>query len=183
MHCRIPPPITFANRTSVGFIPYTLLITRQNSIVVPCYGNGQIVIWQNNATDNPTKPIPAGLSEAWSVLLASDEQLFIDQGTGNDQGDRWTMNGTRISWTFFLCSDCDGLFVDVDDHLSCSNNDRHQVMCSALTDPSSGSISVVGIGCQASIAEMWNSPVGIFVTLDLMPPVMWQAQWPTKMIT
>jgi hypothetical protein len=83
MHCGIPHPITFANRTSVGFIPYTLFITTQNTIGVPLYDNGQIVIWHNNATDNATKPIPAGLSEAWSVFLTSDEQIFVEQGTGN----------------------------------------------------------------------------------------------------
>jgi hypothetical protein len=31
---------------------------------VPRYDNGQIFIWQNNATDNPRKTIPADLSEA-----------------------------------------------------------------------------------------------------------------------
>jgi hypothetical protein len=172
MHCGIPHPITFANRTSIGFISYTLFITTQNTIVVQRYDNGQIVIWQNNATDNPTKTVPAGLSEAWSVFLISDEQICVDQGTGNGQVDRWTMNGTRISSTFFLCSDGDGLFVDVDEHLYCSTNDRHQVMPQSLTDPSSELISVGGINCQASTAEMCDYPVGIFVTLDPMPPVM-----------
>ena len=61
MHCGIPHP--------------TLFITRQKTIGVPRYDNGQIFIWQNNATDNPRKTIPAGLSEAWSVYLTGDEQI------------------------------------------------------------------------------------------------------------
>ena len=154
MHCGIPHPITFANRTSIGFISYTLFITTQNTIVVQRYDNGQIVIWQNNATDNPTKPIPAGLSEGWRVFLASGEQICVDQGTRNGQVERWTMNGTRISSTFFLCSDGDGLFVDVDEHLYCSTNDRHQVMRQSLTDPSSELISVGGINCQS--IDSWD---------------------------
>jgi hypothetical protein len=32
----------------------------------------------------------AGLSEAWSVFLTTDEQIFVDQGTGTGQIDRWT---------------------------------------------------------------------------------------------
>ena len=115
MHCGIPHPTTFADRTSVGFIPYTLFITRQKTIGVPRYDNGQIFIWQNNATDNPRKTIPDDLSEAESVFLTGDEQILVNQGTRNDQIDGWTMNGTRISSRFFLCSDCDSLFVDVDD--------------------------------------------------------------------
>ena len=51
---------------------------------------------------------------------------LIDESNG--QVDRWTLNGTRLSSTFFLCSLCAGLFVDVNNRLYCSGGNRYQVM-------------------------------------------------------
>ena len=146
------------------------LHTTKNTIVVPRYDNGQILIWQNNTAGNPTSPIPASLSSPYSVFVSSDEHIFAENDATNGQVDRWTLNGTRLSSIFFHCSRCGGLFVDVNNHLYCSAYDRHQVLRQSLTDPSSVLTIVAGTGCQGSTAEMFNYPNGIFVTIDLNGP-------------
>ena len=99
--------------------------------------------------------------------MTNDEQIFVDRDTSNGQLDRWTLNGTRLSSTFFLCSPCRGLFLDVNNQLYCSASDRHQVVRQSLSDPPSALTVVAGTGCAGSTNEMLNLPHGIFVTRDL----------------
>lgn len=134
---------------------------------MPNYTTGQILIWHSNATGNPTTTIPAGLSNPLSVFVTSDEQIFVDNSATDGRVDRWTLNGTRLSSTFFRCSRCSGLFIDVNNHLYCSAQDRHQVLRQSLSDPTSVLTTVAGTGCSGSTNEMLNHPWGIFVTIDL----------------
>ena len=162
-----PNATTFAQSSIVGTLPLALFITTKNTIVVPRRDNGQIVIWQNNASGTPTTTIPASLSGPFSVFVTSDEHIFVHANTSNGRVERWTLNGTRLSSTLFNCSRCRGLFVDVNNHLYCSAHDAHQVLRQSLSDPSSVSTVMAGTGCPGSTDEMLNNPHGIFVTSDL----------------
>ena len=162
-----PNATTFADQTVVGSTPTGLFITRKNTIVVPHYDDGNILIWHNGTTGDPTTIIPAGLSNPRGAFVTSDEQIFVDNRATSGQVERWTLNGTRLSSTFFHESRCVGLFVDVNNQLYCSGYDFHQVLRQSLTDPSSGLIIVAGTGDAGSTAEMLSSPFGIFVTFGL----------------
>ena len=162
-----PNAITFAAQAVAGVNPYAIFITTKNTIVVPRRDNGQILIWKDNASGTPTSTIPAGPSTPVSAFVTSDEHIFVNQGVLNDRVDKWTLNGTRLSSTFFNCFRCTGLFVDVNNRLYCSAYDRHQVMRQSLSAPSSVLTVVAGVSCSGSTDEMLNGPYGIFVTLDL----------------
>ena len=101
-----------------------------------------------------TLSISAGLSNPWSVFVTSDEQIFVTNSNTNGQFDSWTLNGTRLSSTFFLCSLCIGVFVDVNKQLYCSAHDHHQVIRHFLSDPSSVLTIVAGTGCSGSLGNL-----------------------------
>ena len=162
-----PDALTFANAAIIGAVPHTLYITTKNTIVVPRYDTGEILIWPNNATATPTTSISTRLSNPWSVFVTNDEEIFVTNSDTNGQVDSWTLNGTQLFSTFFLCSLCIGVFVDVNKQLYCSAHDRHQVIRHPLSDPSSVLTVVAGTGCPGSTAEMLKDPWGIFVTIDL----------------
>ena len=149
----------------LGILMPSLLRTK--NIVVPRFDNGEILIWQNNATGTPTTTIPAGPSNPWGVFVTSGEQIFVDTGPMKGQADRWTLNGTRLSSMFFLCSRCFGLFVVVNNYLYCSAHDLHQVVRQCLSDPSSELTIVAGTSSERSTDEMLKGPFRIFVTFDL----------------
>ena len=99
--------------------------------------------------------------------MTSDEQIFADNDATNGQVDSWTLNGTRLSSSFFNGSRCIGLFVDVNNQLYCSAQNRHRVLRQTLSNTSSGLTTVAGTGYSGSTAEMLYSPEGIFVTINL----------------
>ena len=161
-----PNAITFANATIGGSNPFALFITNKNTIVTARSDNGQILIWHNNDTSNPTTTILANLTDPRSIFVTSDDQIFVDYGDNSGPVERWTLNGTRISSSTFLCGQCQGVFVDVNDNLYCSVPERHQVMRQSLSDPSTGITIAAGTGCAGATDRMLQYPLGIFVTID-----------------
>jgi hypothetical protein len=94
-------------------------------------------------------------------------EILVDNVASNRRVDRWASNGTRLSSPMSVCSQCSGLFVDVEDNLYCSQNGSHQVVRTTLHSPENTRTIVAGTGCPGSASDMLSSPVGIFVTLDL----------------
>ena len=133
---------------------------------MPRNDNGQILIW-NNDTTNPTSTFPAYPSYVRSVFVTADDQIFVGNGGIKGQVDRWTLNGSRLPSSIFLCAPCKGLFVDVKNNLYCSTYELHQVVRQSLSDPSSEMTITAGTGCAGSTAQMLNYPMGIFVTITL----------------
>ena len=133
---------------------------------MPRSDNGQILIW-NNDTTHPTRTIIANLSFPASLFVTADDQIFVDNGGSKGQVERWTLNGTRLPSATFLCTQCYGLFVDLNNNLYCSALEQHQVVRRSLIDPSSGMKIAAGMGYAGSTAQMLNYPTGIFVTITL----------------
>ena len=77
------------------------------------------------------------------------------------------MNGTGLSPLMFFCTQCAGLFVDLNNNLYCSTHYPHQVVSQSLDDPSNRMTIVAGTGCAGSSSNMLDSPQGIFVTISL----------------
>jgi hypothetical protein len=145
-----PNATTFAGNTTIGSKPYALFISTKNTIVVPRRDTGQILVWHDTTGTSTTK-ITAALASPFSVFMTGDDEIFVDKANAKGQVDRWALNGTLISSSFFLCSQCYGLFVDVDDHLYCSVYERHQVVRQSL-ESSSGSLTIVA----GEIVQDWR---------------------------
>jgi hypothetical protein len=64
-------------------------------------------------------------------------------------------------------SSCGGLFVDINDNLYCSMFEQHQVVKRWLNDSVMTSIVVAGTGRPGAASNELNSPVGIFVDVNL----------------
>ena len=68
---------TFANNFTIGTGPISLYIDTNNSIYTINRDNGQILIWMNNSTD-PNLILYAQLSsEAWSIFVTTNEQIYV----------------------------------------------------------------------------------------------------------
>ncbi|CAF4350035.1 unnamed protein product, partial [Adineta steineri] len=67
-----------------------------------------------------------------------------------------------------ISSQCEGLFVDINDTLYCSMPDHHQVMKRSLNDPVMASNRVAaGTGIGGSDSNQLDGPGGIFVDVNL----------------
>ena len=128
--------------------------------------SGQIIIWSNGSS-NPTSIIPANLSTPWNVFVTSDDEILVDNNSPNNRIDKWTFNKTLLHSPMSLCSQCAGLFVDINNDLYCSQNSLHQVVKKSLNDPSKATVIAAGTGCSGSASYMVNQPNGIFVTENL----------------
>jgi hypothetical protein len=72
-----------------------------------------------------------------------------------------SQNGTHSSRVMDVNSSCTGLFVDIIDHLYCSSASRHRVFRQSLG--TSIIVNVAGRSCPGPVANMLDSPHGIFV--------------------
>jgi hypothetical protein len=143
-----------------------IFVDSNNTVFVARKDNGQILIWRNGS-GNLATTITASLSTPSSLFVLGNGDIFVDNGYPNLRVDRYTSNGTRLSSPMSVCSQCSGLFVDVQNNLYCSQMNAHQVVRTSLISPENTRTIVAGTGCPGSASNMLSSPWGIFVTLDL----------------
>ena len=67
----------------------------------------------------------------------------------------------------FTCEQCQGLFIDVNNNLYCSETYRHQVVRTSLSNPNNTTVIIAGTGCSGYTANRLSSPRGIFVANNL----------------
>ena len=159
-----PNAITFASQTTSGFNYVALYITTKNTLVVPHYASGQILIW-HNATGTPTASIPAGLSTSYSVFVTNDDGIFVDNDVKNGQLDRWTARDSilvflsllTVLWSVCRCEQLSLLFCT-----------RSSSSIAPVARRSTYPMTImVGTDCPGSTANRLHYPYGIFVTTDL----------------
>jgi hypothetical protein len=158
--------MTFATSSIIGSSPRGIFITTNNTIVVPNRSNGQIIIWSNGSF-SPPSTILANLLGPWSVFVTGDNQIFVDNNSLNSRVERWTFNETRLESPMLIGTHCAGLFVDINNDLYCSQDNRNQVLKKSLNDPRIATSIIAGTGGAGSTSYMLSSPNGIFVTENL----------------
>ena len=150
---------TFANQSLVGTLPFGVFVNSNNSIYIPNYKTGEILIWQNENDLNPTKTISGNLSYPYSLFVTMNGDIFVDNGDKNGRVDKWIQeNETWIS-VMNVSSACYGLFIDIYENLYCSMYYNHRVDKNWST--------IAGTGVRGSESNMFNNPCGIFVDLNL----------------
>lgn len=155
---------TFVNESWVGRYPVGIFINKQNSVYVTNHDNGSILVWHNETI----KIIPANLIDPCSLFVTPLNDIYVNNGYGNGQVDRWTLNATNSMTIMKINSSCTGLFVDVYNSLYCSSADKHRVFKIGLTNNTNDSIvTIAGTPCPGPTSNMLDHPHGIFVDNQL----------------
>jgi hypothetical protein len=159
--------ITFAGNTSIGANPSGMFVNRNNTVFVANRESGEIVMWlSGNSSDG--RSILNNVSSPYSLYVADDGEMFVNDGCPNNRVSRWAINNNSglFSPIMFYHS-CFGLFVGTNNHLYCSQTERHLILAKLLSNLSTSLYVVAGTGCPGESPSQLHSPRGIFVSINL----------------
>ncbi|CAF1325579.1 unnamed protein product [Adineta steineri] len=159
--------ITFANQSIVGEYPVSIFVNANNTIYVANRDSNTVVMWQEKSV-NPTKIISGNFKGPASLFVTSNGDIYIDDGYEDGRVQRWIAATKTFVTVMNVNSFCTGLFVDINNTLYCSMSDYHRVVKRSLNDSLMTSTRVAGgTGISGSASNQLNSPVGIFVDVNL----------------
>jgi hypothetical protein len=157
--------ITFANRSIVGNEPLAIFVNTNNTIYTVHRQNNEILVW-NEGSESPTKIVSGNFTDPFSLFVASNGDIYIDDGEKNGRVQKWISTTETFDTVMNVSSSCDGLFVDINDNLYCSMFENHRVVKRWLNDPVMTSIIVAGTGIRGPNSTELNDPYGIFVDVN-----------------
>ncbi|CAF4131889.1 unnamed protein product, partial [Adineta steineri] len=155
--------ITFADGTTIGTLPLGIFVNTDNSVYVADRANGRIQMWFNGST-TLTGSYSGGLSTPYSVFVTDNSDVYVDNGNTNYRVDKWGWNSTSSVPAMYMCGQCYGLFVDINNMLYCSLSSYHQVIYKSLTQNLNVWTNVAGVSNTAgSTSTTLHNPYGIFI--------------------
>ncbi|CAF1263940.1 unnamed protein product [Adineta steineri] len=158
--------ITFANSTIVGTGPTGIFVSSNNTVYVADQLNNRIQVWLNGNT-TPTRTISGGLNRPYSLFATDNGDIYVDNAYSNMRVDKWGTNSNNSVPAMYVCSQCTGVFVDINNMLYCSMYNSHQIVSQPL-DKSVNLWSIVaGTGTAGATSLTLNNPRGIFVDNNL----------------
>ncbi|CAF3978603.1 unnamed protein product, partial [Adineta steineri] len=120
-------------------------------------------MWFNGST-TLTGSYSGGLSTPYSVFVTDNSDVYVDNGNTNYRVDKWGWNSTSSVPAMYMCGQCYGLFVDINNMLYCSLSSYHQVIYTSLTQNLNIWTNVAGVSNTAgSTSTTLHSPYGIFI--------------------
>ena len=158
--------IPFANQSIVGHHPLSILVDKNNTIYVANREHNTILVWHEGSS-NPTNIISGNFTDPHSLFVASNGDIYIDDGGINHRVQKWIAKTKTFATVMHVNSSCTGLFVDTNHTLYCSLYQQHQVVKRSLNDPDVTSISVAaGTGYPSTASNGLKTPRGIFVDVN-----------------
>ena len=154
-----PNAITFTNMTIMSSSPYAIFINTNNTIYVPDRTRKRILVWANNNTQ-PTRNISIDSSSVVSIFVTQNDDIYINAPSPSYGVQKWQTDSVQMMYS---CSDCYGIFIDIDNNLYCSIKNMHQVVKKSIRTASNALTIVAGTGSVGSTAATLNDPYGIFV--------------------
>ncbi|CAF4254326.1 unnamed protein product, partial [Adineta steineri] len=107
------------------------------------------------------------LSNPYSLFVAINGDIYVDNGYANGRVDKWTLNSSASISAMYVKNSCWGLFLDINNNLYCSMNSLNQVVMKSLNTNSAMWIVAAGADCSAPSTNTLNGPRGIYVDTDL----------------
>ncbi|CAF1253105.1 unnamed protein product [Adineta steineri] len=150
----------------VGSAPAGMYVDRNNSVYATDRTNNRIQVWLNGST-TLTGTLSGGLYFPYSVFVTDNGDVYVDNGYTNYRVDKWGWNSTSSVPAMYVCAQCNGLFVDLNNMLYCSMNTYHQVVSKSLDTRLNVWRTVAGTGKANSTSVTLNGPWGIFVDSNL----------------
>ncbi|CAF1100809.1 unnamed protein product [Adineta steineri] len=160
-----PDATTFADQSTLGSYTHGIFIDIYNTLYAGSWGNSLVKVWPNGSS-TATRTIQGGLSGPYSLFVAMNGDVYIDNGESNGQVDKWTLNATIGTRVMNINKACFGLFIDTNNTLYCSLADFNKVLKVDLTNVSGTPVMVAGNGSSGSTSSLLHSPWGIYVDTD-----------------
>ncbi|CAF1496675.1 unnamed protein product [Adineta ricciae] len=159
--------ITFATNAIVGSNPYAVFVNTKNTIYAADRQNSRIQVW-TNGNNTLTYTLSGGLNLPYSIFVNDNDEVFIDNGNSYYQVNKWISNYTNSSVpVMYMCDQCYGLFIDINNNLYCSMNTYDQVISKSLTQRLTIWNIVAGTGTAGSASTTLNNPWGLYVDTNL----------------
>ncbi|CAF0856137.1 unnamed protein product [Adineta steineri] len=158
--------ITFANTTTIGVLSYGIFIDTNNTIYVSEWGASRVQVWHDSSSV-PIRNLTSGLSNPYSLFVAMNGDIYVDNGGSNTRVDKWPLNSSTSISAMYVKNSCWGLFIDINNNLYCSMNALNQVIMKSLNNNSAMWIVAAGAGCSIPNTNALNGPRGIYVDTEL----------------
>jgi hypothetical protein len=156
-----PVPITLATNSPQQF--FGIFVNANDTAYAIDQVNNQILIWSNNDI-YPIGVSVGNFSNAYSIFVINDDEIYIDNGTLNGRVDKWSLKTMTSIPVMNVSSACYGLFVDISNTLYCSMSDLHQVVKRSLDDNTMTLTTVAGVAYTSGpTSNLLYNPCGIFV--------------------
>ncbi|CAF1090184.1 unnamed protein product [Adineta ricciae] len=157
---------TTVSASTAGINAAYIFINKNNMISVANPTNSTLIMWNDN-NSTPIQIIKLNSSQPYSHFVMDSDDIYIDSFIQAGQVGKWFANSTLGQSVMYPCSQCYGLFVDIDNNIYCSINDKHQVVAQSLNDISNRMNIVAGTGISGSNSDMLSSPYQIYVDTNL----------------
>ncbi|CAF0861197.1 unnamed protein product [Adineta steineri] len=158
--------ITFANSTTAGTNVYGVFVGIDNTVYVANEQTNKVVVWFEGSI-NPDKILSGSLSASYDLFATPLGDIYVDNGVNNRRVDKFSLNSNISTSVMTVPYGCTGVFVDISNTLYCSAFTSHQVVKKWLNDNVLTSTIVAGTGTAGSTATTLNTPVGIFVDVEI----------------
>ncbi|CAF4026674.1 unnamed protein product, partial [Adineta steineri] len=158
--------ITFATSATVGTSPVGIFVSSNNTVYVADQLNNRIQVWLNgNMT--PSRTISSGLIKPFSLFATDNGDIYVDNAYSNMRVDKFGTNSNSSVPAMYVCSQCTGIFVDINNMLYCSMYTSHKIVSQSLDNSLNIWSIVAGTGTAGATSLTLNSPRGIFVDNNL----------------
>ncbi|CAF0832185.1 unnamed protein product [Adineta steineri] len=147
----------------VGANPEGIFVDANNNVYVGDQTNQRILIWFNGSSAL-TRSITSGVNNPFSLFVTDNNDIYVGNAYSGNRVDKWAWNTTSSVPEMYTCSQCFGIFVDINNMLYCSIFSYHQVTYKSLTQNLNVWSNVAGVSNTAgSTSTTFNNPCGIFV--------------------
>ncbi|CAF1144870.1 unnamed protein product [Adineta steineri] len=158
--------ITFATSATVGTGPYGIFVNSNNTVYVADQSNARIQVWlSGNMT--PSRTVSGGLTKPFSLFATDNGDIYVDNAYSNMRVDKWGSNSNSSVPAMYVCSQCTGVFVDINNMLYCSVFTSHKIISQSLNTRLPVWNTAAGTGTAGATSLTLNSPRGIFVDNNL----------------
>ena len=127
---------------------------------------GDIVLSWTEGSSAPSNTISGTLQIPFALFVTINKEIYL-QNPFTHSIQRWTFNPTGGTSVISLSESCFGLFVDINNTLYCSPENKHQVIKTSLDAGSTAFTTAAGTGSPGSAANMLHMPQGLFVDIQM----------------
>ncbi|CAF1124680.1 unnamed protein product [Adineta steineri] len=158
--------ITFATSATVGASPVGIFVNSINTVYVADQVDSRIQVWLNGNT-TPTRTISSGLVKPFSLFATDNGDIYVDNAYSNMRVDKWGSNSNSSVPAMYVCSQCTGIFVDINNMLYCTMYPSHKIVSQSLDTRLNIWAIVAGTGTAGATSLTLNNPRSSFVDNNL----------------
>ncbi|CAF1041725.1 unnamed protein product [Adineta steineri] len=158
--------ITLATSATVGALPIGIFVSSNNTVYVADQTNNRIQVWLNGNT-TPSRTISGGLIKPTNLFVTDNGDIYVENAYSNMRVDKWGTNSNSSVPAMYVCLQCSGVFVDINNMLYCSMYSSHKIVSQSLDKSLNIWAIVAGTGTAGATSLTLTNPRSIFVDTNL----------------